>query len=173
MPFDIAVVAAHAAAIRTTRWFGLVGLPFSDDERAVMAQLAPDAARVAGWDDARHLAADARAHAGGDDDANEVVNLKARALGMVGPDVLIETMAAVVDNGLDVFLQAATRVARRAGVDDPELTRIAAEAATEAVYRGALAAAIDGPHHRFARIEALFVSGRWPIARIGDTLHVF
>ncbi len=43
----------------------------------------------------------------------------------------------------------------------------------EAVYRGALAAAVYGPAHRFVRIAALYETGRWPLARIDDTLHVF
>jgi hypothetical protein len=173
MSFDAAVVAAHAAAIRTGRWFTLVGLPFSDDERTALEPLAPRIVRVGSWHDARRTADDRRANVAYDIDATEVVALKAKALGTVGPDVLMEVMSAVVDRGLEVFMQAADRVARRAGIFDEELARVAAGAATEAVYRGALASAIDGPTHRFARIEALFASGRWPLARIDDTLYVF
>jgi hypothetical protein len=173
MAFDAAVVAAHAAAIRNGRWFTLVGLPFSDDERAALELLAARVVRVGGWLEARRMADDPRGNAAYDADAAEVVALKAKALAIVGPDVLMEAMSAVVDRGLEVFMQAADRVARRAGIFDEELARVAAGAATEAVYRGALASALDDPSHRFARTEALFASGRWPLARIDDTLYVF
>jgi hypothetical protein len=58
-------------------------------------------------------------------------------------------------------------------VHDEELIRVAAGAAAEAVYRGALAAAVAGPSHRLARVEALFADGRWPLGTIDDTLYVF
>jgi hypothetical protein len=173
MPFDPAVVAVHAAAIRDGRWFELVGLPFSDDERAALAGLAPRIVRIANWDDARRVAEDAPADAAHDRDADEVVALKTRALAHTAPDELLRVMSAVVDRGLDVFHQAAQRTALRAGIADEELTRVAAGAATEAVYRGALAAAVDGPGHRFVAIARLFASGRWPVARVDDTLFVF
>ncbi len=82
-------------------------------------------------------------------------------------------MSALVDRGLEVFHQAAQRAAARAGITDEELTRVAAGAAAEAVYRGALAEAVEGGSHRFTRTARLFAGGRWPIARIDDTLFVF
>ncbi len=173
MAFDAAVVNAHAAAIRAGRWFSLLGLPFSDDERTRLAGLAPRVARVASWDEARKLADDPRGGAAYDADADEVVALKAQALESVSPDVLLQAMSAVVDRGLDVFMEAARTAARRANVDDETLVRAAAGAAGEAVYRGALAAAVAGSRHRFAETEALFAAGRWPLARIDDTLYVF
>ena len=51
--------------------------------------------------------------------------------------------------------------------------RAAAGAAAEAVYRGALAAAVAGSRHRFAETEALFAAGRWPLGRIEDAIYVF
>jgi hypothetical protein len=81
-------------------------------------------------------------------------------------------MSTVVDRGLDVFIDAARTAARRAGVDDETAVRLAAGAAAEAVYRGALGAAVAGSH-RFAEIEAIFAAGRWPLARIEDALYVF
>jgi hypothetical protein len=173
MSFNAAIVAAHAASIPGGRWFELVGLPFSDDERAVLASLAPAAARVADWKEARRLADDPRAAAAYDRDAAEVVALKTRALANIAPDELLRVMSAVVDLGLDVFHRAAQKMAARAGIVDEELTRAAAGAATEAVYRGALAAAVEGAPHRFVICARLFASGRWPVARIDDTLSVF
>ena len=173
MPFDAAIVAAHVAAIGNGRWFELVGLPFSDDERVVLASLAPRAVRVASWEEARRAADDTRANPAYDADAGEVVALKARALAAAAPDELLRVMSALVDRGLDVFHQAAQRAAARAGITDEELTRVAAGAAAETAYRGALAAAVEGGAHRFAVTARLFASGRWPLARIDDTLFVF
>jgi len=173
MAFDPAVVAAHAAAIRDGRWFELVGLPFSDDELAVLAGLAPRIVRIASWDDARRAADDPRAVAAYNRDADEVVALKTRALAHTAPDELLRVMSAVVDRGLDVFHQAAQETARRTGITDEELTRVAAGAATEAVYRGALADAVDGPGHPFVATARLFASGRWAVARLDDALAIF
>lgn len=173
MGFDASVVSAHAAAIRSGRWFSLLGLPFSDDERVRLNGLAPRTARVRDWNEARGIAADPRGKAAGDADADEVVALKARALESVAPDVLLQVMSAVVDRGLDVFSEAARTAAKRAGTNDEAVVRLAAEAAGEAVYRGALAAAVAGSRHRFAEAEALFAAGRWPLARIDGTLYVF
>ncbi len=173
MPFDASVVSAHAAAIRTARWFSLLGLPFSDDERIRLAALAPRTVRVRTWDEARRAAEDPRAGAAYDVDADEVVALKSRALETVSPDVLLQAMSAVVDRGLEVFIEAARTAARRAGIDDETVVRAAAGAAAEAVYRGALAAAVAGGGHRFVGTEAFFAAGRWPLARVDDTLYVF
>ncbi len=172
MPFDAAIVARHADAIGTQRWFGLSGLPFSDDERAVLATLAPKIARVHTWAHARGVADDTRANAAYDADTAETAQLKARALETVGPEALMRAMSTVVDRGLTVFFSAAERAVTGAGERDEELIRVAAGAAAEAVYRGSLAAAVAGDAHRFVVVEALFAAGRWPIARIDDTLHV-
>lgn len=173
MAFDASVVSAHAAAIRGARWFSLLGLPFSDDERVRLTPLAPRTVRVTGWDEARRIADDPRAGPAYDADADEVVTLKALALESVAPDVLLQAMSAVVDHGLDVFIEAARTAAQRAGVHDETVVRLAAGAAGEAVYRGALAAAVAGSRHRFAETEALFATGRWPLGRIDGTLYVF
>jgi len=173
MPFDRAVVDACAQGIPRGRWFALVGLPFSDEESRELATLAPRIERVRTWDEARVVADDARANAAYDADAAEVQALKERACLAVSPSVLLTVMSAVVDCGLETFFRTADAAARRAGVADETTVRVAAGAVAEAVYRGALAAAVDAPAHRFARIAALYETGRWPLARIGDTLHVF
>ncbi|BDE04842.1 hypothetical protein WPS_01180 [Vulcanimicrobium alpinum] len=172
MAFDAAVIAAHAAAIRRGSWFALAGLPFSDDERAAAARLAPRVERVTNWKDARALANDPRANAARDADARDVVMLKDCALASTGPDVLLEAMSAVVDNGLEIFMAHAVAALARARIADEELARVAAGAAADAVYRGALASAVGLPEHRFVLSEALFASGRWPLARIGETAYV-
>ena len=173
MPFDRAVVDAYSLAIARGRWFSLVGLPFSDDEQREVAALAPRIARVSSWDEARAVADDVRANAAYDADTAELRALKERALRTVTPEALLAVMSAVVDRGLETFFNVADAAARRAGVADDTTVRVAAGAVAEAVYRGALAAAVDGPSHRFARTAALYKAGRWPLARIGDTLHVF
>jgi hypothetical protein len=171
--FDAKVVAAHAAAIRDGAWFARVGLPFSPGERAAVAGMAPRVKRIGTWAEVRRSADDPRANAAYDRDADEVVALKSRALAHTAPDELLAVMSAVVDRGLEVFHEAAVREARRAGVADEELTRVAAGAAAEAVYRGALAEAVAGPSHPFVATARLFAGGRWPLARIEETLVVF
>ena len=173
MPFDRAVVEAYSQGIARGHWFALVGLPFSDEEERALAPLAPQIARVLTWDEARRAADDPRANAAYDADTAEVRALKERACNAVTADALLTAMSAVVDRGLETFFRAAAAAARRAGVDDETTVRAAAGAVAEAVYRGALAAAVDGPEHRLARNAALYETGRWPLARIGDTLHVF
>lgn len=173
MPFDRAVVYACARAIPHGRWFALVGLPFSREETRELATLAPRIERVRTWNEARHVADDPRGNAAYDADAAEVQALKERACSTVSPGVLLTVMSAVVDCGLETFFRSADAAARRAGVADETTVRVAAGAVAEAVYRGALAAALDAPAHRFARIAELYANGRWPLARIGETLHVF
>jgi hypothetical protein len=172
MPFDAAVVARHAGAIEAAPWFAATGLPFSDDERGALEELAPRIARVAGWEQARAVADDVRANAAYDADAREAAALKAQAGAAAGTDTVLRALSTIVDAGLPVFFRCAEAALARAGLQDEELSRVAAGAAAEAVYRGALAAAVAKPTHRFVRIETSYASGRWPLARIDDTLYV-
>jgi len=172
MPFDGAAVAAHAERIDAQRWFAATALPFSDDERRALAELAPRIVRVADWDEARARADDARANAAYDADTHEAAVLHARARATAGRDAVLQALSAIVDRGLPVFIAAAERALARSGRHDDELSRVAAGAVAEAVYRGALADAVDGSTHPFVRVEACFAAGRWPLARIDDTLYV-
>lgn len=172
MSFDNATVAAHAERIGAQRWFAATALPFSDDERRALAELAPRIVRVTDWDDARARADDAQANAAYDADTHEVAVLHARAQATAGREAVLQSLSAIVDRGLPVFLEAAERALARSGRRDDELSRVAAGAVAEAVYRGALADAVAGGAHRFVRLEACFAAGRWPLARIGETLYV-
>jgi hypothetical protein len=172
MPFDPAVVAAHAEALDSRGWFDAAERPFSAGEELALAELAPRIERVAHWGEARRIADDARGNAAYDADAHEAALLKARAQAAAGRDAVLEALTAIVDRGADVFFAAAERALARAGLHDDELSRVAAGAAAEAVYRAALADAVDGREHRFVRVGACFAAGRWPLARIGTTLYV-
>lgn len=87
------------------------------------------------------------------------------------------------------FTLALTRIAERtgaaaqrgvkeaaalAGVKDESLLRAAVGAAVQAAHQRALLelAGVD-PDHAFAPKFALFEAGRWPIAVVGSTFHVF
>jgi hypothetical protein len=84
------------------------------------------------------------------------------------------TMTTIVDGGLEVFFDRAGAAARAARVSDPGIIRVAASAASEAVYRAALAAAVGEPEtHWFILRHDLFTNGRWPLARIDDAFYVF
>jgi len=172
MTFDAAVVAQHAGAIETARWFEATGLPFSDDERGALAALAPRIARVGGWAQARAIADDTRANAAYDAAAREAAALRARAEAAGGTPAVLRALSAVVDRGLPVFFRCARTAIARAGLHDEELSRVAAGAAAEAVYRGALAAALGQPAHPFIALEHAYAAGRWPLARIDETLYV-
>jgi hypothetical protein len=172
MPFDAAVVAQHARAIETAPWFAATGLPFSDDERRALAELAPRIARVGGWAQARAVADDARANAAYDADAREAAALKAQAESAAGSPAVLRALSAVVDEGLPVFFGCAEAALARAGLHDEELSRVAAGAVGEAVYRAALAAATAHPAHRFIGVAAAYAIGRWPLARIDDVLYM-
>jgi hypothetical protein len=83
-------------------------------------------------------------------------------------------MTAIVDGGLEVFFDRAGAAAYGARVNDPALIRIAASAASGAVYRAALAAAVGEPEtHWFILRHELFVNGRWPLARIDESFYLF
>jgi hypothetical protein len=87
---------------------------------------------------------------------------------------LMTTMTTIVDGGLEVFFDRAGGAARAARVSDPSIIRVAASAASEAVYRAALAAAVGEPEtHWFILRHDLFTNGRWPLARIDDAFYVF
>jgi len=172
MPFDAAVVAAHAEALDAQRWFEAAALPFSAGEERALADLAPRIARVAGWAEARAIADDARGNAAYDADAHEAALLNARAQAAAGRDAVLGALSAIVDRGAAIFFAAAERALARSGLRDDELSRVAAGAAAEAAYRAALADAVTGRAHGFVRVGACFAAGRWPLARIDGTLYV-
>jgi hypothetical protein len=161
--FDPAVVQKYAERIAQGRWFVNLGLPFDEREQGavesyVRATGAVKAVRASSWDHAHTIITDARAQADAGNDALEVERLKARALAGTDRPALMTTMTTIVDGGLEIFFD-------RAG---------AASAASEAVYRAALAAAVGEPEtHWFILRYELFTNGRWPLARIDDGFYLF
>jgi len=176
--FDAQRIHALAVAIPAARWFALCGLPFADEERGRLEMLraasgARRLERVGGWGAIRVFADDPRALAAYDADADEAAGLKAVAIGRADAATVLRATSEVVERGLTVLFEAARQAAARSGADDAATIRVAAGAASEATYRAALAASLgEGNSHRFVLTHDLFASGRWPLARIDDTLFV-
>jgi hypothetical protein len=176
--FDAERVHALAVAIPAAHWFALCGLPFADEERERVEQLrlASDAQRVervGSWHSVRVVADDPRALAAYDADAAEAARLKTIAIARSDAPTVLRATSEVVERGLGVLFEAARQAADRSRSDDATTVRVAAGAASEAIYRAALASALgEGNTHRFVLTHALFASGRWPLARIDDTLYV-
>jgi hypothetical protein len=172
-------VRKYAERIAQGRWFVNLGLPFDEREQGTVdAYLrstgAAKAVRATSWEFAQTIVTDARARDDADVDAAEVERLKARALGTTDRPALMTTMTTIVDGGLEIFFDRAGAAARAARVTDPDIIRLAASAASEAVYRAALAAAVGEPEtHRFILRHELFTNGRWPLARIDDGFYLF
>ena len=154
-------------------------MPFDERELGtidayVRSTGATKAVRVTSWEDAHAVVADARARSSADADAAEVEQLKSRALTVTDRPALMTTMTTIVDGGLEIFFDRAGAAARASRVNDPVIIRIAAGAASDAVYRAALAAAVGEPDtHKFIQRYELFTNGRWPLARIDDGLYLF
>ncbi len=126
------------------------------------------------WEDAHAIVSDARARSGAGQDEAEVERLKTRALAAIDRPALMTTMTTIVDGGLEIFFDRAGAAARAARVTDPAIIRIAASAASDAVYRAALAAAVgEADSHEFIQRYELFTNGRWPLAKIDDGLYLF
>ena len=177
--FDPAIVRKYAERIAQGRWFVNIGLPFDEREQGtvdayVRSTGAHKAVRASSWDHARTIVTDARGQADADRDTAEVEELKARALAATDRPALMTTMTTIVDGGLEIFFDRAGAAARAARVTDPSIIRVAASAASESVYRAALAAAVGEPEtHRFILRYELFTNGRWPLARIDDGFYLF
>ncbi len=169
----------YAERIGQGRWFVNLGLPFDEREQGtvdayVRATGAAKLLRATSWEYAREILLDARTKADAEREAAEVERLKARALAATDRSALMTTMTTIVDGGLEIFFDRAGAAARAARVSDPGIIRIAASAASEAVYRAALAAAVGEPEtHRFILRHELFTNGRWPLARIDDGFYLF
>gem|GEM_PF-2254492 len=176
--FDTTRVHALAVAIPAAHWFAHCGLPFADEERVRIEELrlacgAGRVERVGSWHSVRVVADDPRALAAYDADAAEAARLKTVAIGLSDAPTVLRATSEVVERGLGVLFEAARQAADRSRSDDATTVRVAAGAASEATYRAALAWALgEGNSHRFVLTHALFASGRWPLARIDDTLFV-
>jgi hypothetical protein len=177
--FDPAIVRQYAERIVQGRWFVNLGLPFDERELGtidtyVRATGAARAVRASSWEHAYTIGTDDRAREDAQSDSVEVERLRTRALAAIDRRALMTTMTTIVDGGLEVFFDRAGAAARAARVTDPAIIRVAASAASEAVYRAALAAAVGEPEtHRFILRHDLFANGRWPLARIDDGFYIF
>ncbi len=169
----------YAERIAQGRWFVNLGLPFDERELGAVDSYvrgvgAVRAVRATSWDHARTIVGDERAQSGAAEDLAEVERLKARALVATDRSALMATMTTIVDGGLEIFFDRAGAAAHAARVTDTTIIRIAASAASEAVYRAALAAAVGEPDtHWFILRHELFTNGRWPLARIDDSFFIF
>ena len=176
--FDPAVVRQYAQRISDGRWFANLGLPLDEREQGtvdafIRATGATKAVRATSWEDARTIVADARGREAAAADAAEVERFKTRALEATDRNALMAAMTTIVDGGLEIFFDRAGAAARAARITDPAIIRVAAGAASEAVYRAALAAAVgEADDHRFILRYDLFAKGRWPLARIDDGFYL-
>jgi hypothetical protein len=176
--FDAGRIHALAVAIPAAHWFALCGLPFADEERERIEQLriaagAKRVERVGSWHQVRVFSDDPRALAAYDADAAEAARLKTVAIARADAATVLRATSEVVERGLAVLFEAARQAAERSRSTEAATVRVAAGAASEAIYRAALAASLgEGNTHRFVLTHALFASGRWPLARIDETLFV-
>jgi hypothetical protein len=172
-------VQRYAERIAQGRWFVNLGLPFDDRETgAIDAYLratgATKAVRASSWEEAGALVTDPRADVGEQADGSEVDRLQAAALTATDRSALMTVMTKIVDGGLEIFFDRAGAAAHAARVTDPALIRLAASAASQAVYRAALAAAVgESDRHRFVLRYDLFVAGRWPLGRMDEDYYLF
>jgi hypothetical protein len=176
--FDPAIVRQYAQRIHEGRWFAHVGLPFDEREQGtidayVRATGARKVVRATSWEDARMIVGDARAREFAEAEALEAERLKARALEATDRVGLMTAMTTILDGGLETFYDRAGAAAHAARVSDTAIIRLAANAASDAVSRAALAAAVSEPEdHRFILRYELFSKGRWPLVRIEDRFYV-
>jgi hypothetical protein len=165
---DLDAVRAIAQAMRARPWFSRLGLPLSDDERA-LAHAAATGYRVDGiepvadWAAARALALEPAGASAADADAVEARVLRDRAIAAGGETQVLADLSAIVDAALDPTIAAARAALDAAGIDNEELARVAAGAAALAAYHCAVARACGKPEHPFVAIDRLFALGRWPL----------
>ena len=177
--FDPTIVRKYAERIAQGRWFVNLGLPFDEREQDavdtyVRVTGSDKVVRVTSWEQVHDIVTDARAQADAHAAANEVEQLKARALAATNRGALMTTMTTIVDGGLEIFFDRAGAAAHAAKITDPAIIRLAASAASEAVYRAALAAAVGEPGtHPFILRHEMFINGRWPLARIDNGFFLF
>ena len=165
-----------------TRWFARVGLPLSQDERAVVADwtrsvapAAPEAlTAVASWQEAAEIvrATDADS-TWWDDEEAERERLWAQASERWSESELLESLDAAT-RGLNGEIHGAASAAAAAGMADERIVAEASGMALLAVHQRALAEmAGASTDHRFVLKYALFAGGRWPLGYHFARLVVF
>lgn len=178
----LVAVERFAATLADISWFAHLSQPLLEDEaataRAYLDALGAADAAVAPVEDWAHAGAVAE-NPGFDSpwwDAEEQLRaaLTAEALEKVHEDELNFALARAGERAANAAGQAAAAAAALAVIADEELVRAATGAAVQAVHQRALVdAAAALADHPFVHKFALFEAGRWPIAVIGESFHLF
>jgi len=179
----LALVSRFISAASLPFWFSSVGQKLrpslrSDAQEWLDALGFPDATPI-GLRDWRE-AAEAAESTGIDDPAFEAEEQLRAALTTEAIDLMGEDAVSVVLTHLGGELgprigEAALNATRIWGLDDADLVNAAAGAGIQACHNAALLllAGRADETHAFALKYRLFEQGRWPIALIGTSLHLF
>ncbi|MFQ5534371.1 MAG: hypothetical protein ACE5EM_06070 [Sphingomonadales bacterium] len=98
----------------------------------------------------------------------------AQALEVMDEDDFMAAVGIVVAKAADIVFEAAEQAAAMADVDDQELIRAAAGAASKACHQAALVILSGGEQdHPFALKFRLFEAGRWPVSVTGGSFNLF
>jgi hypothetical protein len=177
------LVSRFVAAASSPFWFSAVGQPLRPglkrDARAWLDGLGfPDATPIAlrDWREA----ADAAESTGIDDPAFEAEEqlraaLTVEAVDLLGEDAVTVALTHVAAELGPAIGEAALNATRVWGLDDPGLVNAAAGAGVQAGHNAVLLllAGRAEENHPFALKYRLFELGRWPVALIGSSLHIF
>ncbi len=172
-------LGAHLAAVP---WFTHIGQPLLPPERgharAYLDALGfpeADLVPIHDWEEA----ASAAENPGFDSawwDAEEQLRaaLTAEALTIVDDRELTLALTRLAERAGAAARRAANEAAELGHMDDESLLHAAVGAAVQAAHQRALVeiAGVDADH-AFRPKFALFESGRWPIAVVGSTFHLF
>ena len=178
----LVAVERFAMRIADAPWFAHVGQPLLEDETATahayldaLGAVEATVAPVENW---------AGASAGAENpgfnstwwDAEEQLRiaLTVEALEDIHEDELTLALARAGEQAATTAGQAAAAAVALARISDEELVRAATGAAVQVSHqRALLEAAAAPPDHPFVHKFALFEAGRWPIAVIGESFHLF
>ena len=177
------LIPRFVAAAAGPFWFSTVGQPLrgplKDEARAWLDALGfPDAAPVVlrDWNEA----SEAAESTGVDDPAFEAEEqlraaLTQDAIDLHGEDAVSVVLTHVAAELGPAIGEAALNATRVWGLDDMELVNAAAGAGVQACHNAALLllAGRAEDDHPFALKYRLFERGRWPVALIGSSLHLF
>jgi hypothetical protein len=179
----LVLVSRFVAAATSPFWFSSVGQPLRPAlRREASAWLDalgfPDAAPVPlrDWREA----SEAAESTGIDDPAFEAEEqlraaLTVEAVDLIGEDAVSIALTHVAAELGPAIGEAALNATRIWGLDDQELVNAAAGAGVQACHNAVLLllAGRAEETHAFALKYRLFEQGRWPVALIGSTLHLF
>lgn len=165
-----------------TNWFFSLGEPLDDAELACVRNYLAGLAigelrveRVLDWASAgRLLENPAWDRRWWDAEQRERERLYEKASAARGEVELARRLTEAFEGSLDAVHGAAAVHAARAGFSDSALIRVAAGAASQALYLAELAAlAGERASHPFLSKQALFAGGHWPLGIDGSRYHVF